>query len=218
MSKYCSMILLLLCAGMILFPGAAHAQTSRLYLASYMGLNTYGDQDFTDSASSTSGDLKFKNAWSFAGALGLRLSQNTRMEAEINYANTDFDRVNFTGVGSFEMGGDITSWIGMMNVYYDVPVDWVLQPYIGGGLGFGFFDAQIDDISGFATDTSDDAVGLAWQVGGGFKYRMSPEMALTTGYRYLGTSNLEFGGYDIDYGAHEFRVGLEWDLPVGNGK
>lgn len=209
---------MILGAGAFFAPGHAHAQTSRVYLASYMGLNTFGDQDFSDGSSNTSGDIQFKNSWSFAGALGLRLSQNTRVEAELNYASTDLDRMDLRGIGSFEAGGEVKSWIGLMNVYYDVPVDWALQPYIGAGLGFGHFSGEIDDISGFASDASDDAFGLAYQVGGGLKYRMSPDMALTTGYRYLGTSSLEFGSYELDYGAHEFRLGLEWDLPAGISK
>lgn len=202
----------------LMLPGVAAAQTSRVYFATYMGLLTYGDQNFTEDSTGTGGDLQYKNAWSFGGALGLRLSQQTRVEAEINYSNTDMDRVNFDGLGSFEMAGDIRSWTGLVNAYYDFDTGWKLQPFVGAGVGVGHFNAEFDDISGFAADTSDDAYGLVYQLGGGFKYRMNPDLALTTGYRYLGSTNLEFDGYKLDYGGHEFRLGLEYDLPITGGK
>lgn len=215
MSRILICLPVILAAILLAAPTPAQAQTSRVYLASYFGLKTYPDSEYDDSASGTSGDIKFKNAWSFAGALGLRLSQQTRVELEVDYTSADLDGIDINGLGAFQMGGEITSWIGMLNAYYDFDVDWPLQPFLGAGLGLGHFDAQIDDVAGFATDTNDDALGLVWQVGGGLKYRMNPELAVTGGYRYLGTTSLEFGGYDLDYRTHEFRLGLEWDLPAG---
>ena len=75
----------------------SHAQTSRLYLAGYMGLNMPFDQSFTDSDSNTSGEMQFKNTTSFAGALGLRLSNQFRVEAELGYKNNDVDTIDFNG-------------------------------------------------------------------------------------------------------------------------
>ena len=60
-------------------PHQASAQTSRLYLAGYLGLSTFNDLGFSDRGTNNSGDMELDNGTSFAGAIGLRLSRNTRL-------------------------------------------------------------------------------------------------------------------------------------------
>lgn len=191
----------------------AHAQTSRVYFAGYMGLNTYNDQEFDESSVPVSGDIELKNAMSFAGALGIRLSRQVRLEAELSFSETEMDRLELGALGGFDLGGEIRTYLTMLNVYYDFDVPWSVQPFIGGGLGFAWHEGDIDDLSGLAVDASDDATGIAWQLGGGLKYRVNPDMAFSSGYRYIDGTDLDFGSYSIDYGSHEFRIGLEYDLP-----
>jgi opacity protein-like surface antigen len=203
--------LLALCLVFVAAP--ARAQTTSLYFAGYMGLNTYGDQDYSESGGPSSGSLQFDNGYAFSGALGLRLSKTLRVEAEFLYNSADIDNMDISGAGTFKAGGEFTSWAGMANVYYDFDVPWAVQPYVGAGVGYGFYNAKIIDNSGLASTTDSDTSALAWQLGGGLKYRVSPELAFTTGYRYLATTELDIGSYSIDYSSHEFRIGLEYDLP-----
>jgi len=201
--------------GLLAVPGAAEAQSSRLYFAGYMGLNTNSPGTFKESTTPRSGEFKFDNATSYAGALGLRLDKKWRIEGEVSYRNTDFDNMNFDNVGTFKMNGDLGTWLFMLNGYYDFDFKWKqVQPYVSGGVGIVHHSADIDDTSGLARDASDTSLGLAWQLGGGLKYRMSDDLAFTGGYRYLGTTDAEIGSYDFEYGSHEWRVGLEYDLPV----
>ena len=192
----------------------ASAQTSRLYFAGYLGLTTSGDQEFTESSIPRSGDIETKNANSFAGALGVRLSRQFRIEGEISYSAADMDRMDINNVGSFEMAGELTTWTALINAYYDFDVDWDLQPFIGAGLGISWHEGDINDLSGLALDTADDTTRLTWQMGGGLKYRVGPDLAFSGAYRYLGSTDLDFGTYNIDYNNHEIRIGLEYDLPV----
>ena len=193
---------------------AANAQTSRIYLAGYLGLNTFFDQEFTDSSSGNSGDFEIENDYSLAGALGLRLSPLVRLEGELSYRNADLSMADIQGVGSFDVGGKIKSTILFANAYYDFDVPWTIQPYIGGGLGYGWHSADIGDTSGFLTNASADETSIMWNVAAGVKYRTSPEMAFTAGYRYVDSFDLDVGSYEIDYDTHEFRLGMEWDLPI----
>jgi OOP family OmpA-OmpF porin len=192
----------------------AHAQTSRLYFAGYLGLSTFSDMEFSESSTSSNGDLQADNATSFAGALGIRLNRNIRLEGELSYRNSDFSTINIDGSGSFTAGGELKSSLAFLNVYYDFDVPWKVQPFIGAGLGYGWHSGEIVDSSGTSANTSADASGLAWNVGGGLRYRTQDNFAFTGSYRFVDSLDLDLGGYDIDYGAHEFRVGMEWDLPV----
>lgn len=191
----------------------ANAQVSRLYLAGYMGLNVFRDLEFKESSADLSGEIQPEHGTSFAGALGLRLSENLRAEAEIMYGQTNFETLNLSTGSSSGIDGEISNWTGLLNVYYDFDVPWTVQPFIGGGIGYGFFDSDIQNSSGLAPNTVDDASTFVWQIGGGLKYRMAPDLALTGSYRYINSLDLEIGTYDIDYNNHEFRIGLEYDLP-----
>lgn len=189
-----------------------HAQaddTSRFYLAGYMGLNLSSDQDFSDKTNSISGETEIASTPSFAGALGLRLNKNFRAEAELSYRNADIDSLS-GNFGSVNTGGDLKSWMGLLNLYYDFDVDWKVKPYVSAGLGLGYFDGEVTSVNG--TRFSDSAYGLTWQAGAGLEYRKNKDWSWTAGYRYLDSADLDFGDLDLDYGAHEIRVGVKYDL------
>ena len=69
----------------------AHAQTSRMYLSGYMGLNTFSSREF--SHPTDNGAVEISNSVGFAGALGLRLTPNIRVEGEIAYNRSDFSNI-----------------------------------------------------------------------------------------------------------------------------
>ncbi len=196
---------------------AAQAQTSRLYFASYLGMSDFSSVDFTESSSATGGGFELDDAYSFAGALGIRLSSALRAEAELSYRNADISRITFSnGAGSFDNSGEIESYIGMLNVYYDFDMKGSkIQPFVSAGFGFGWHDAEVRNDSGLAAVAVDSAYNVMWQLGGGAKYRIDPKLAVTGGYRYMGGTDLEIGSYDLEYSGHEFRLGLEHDLGGG---
>jgi opacity protein-like surface antigen len=206
-----------LIAGLILFSFAipVKAQTSRLYFAGYMGLTSPNQSDFTDSATPASGDVELDNTLNFAGALGLRINHNIRVEAEIAYQKANMDRMDISNTGSFKLGGDLEGWTYLLNGYYDFDLGYKnLIPFITAGVGIAVHDVEIDDISGFAADALDSDWGFAWQAGSGLKYRIKDNLAFTGSYRYLGSTEMGFDSYDIDFSSHEIRLGLEYDIPV----
>ncbi len=207
--------LIIVFIGLVFYVSAAQAQTSRLYFAGYMGLSTHTESDFSESTTALHGDVEFKNAFSIAGALGLRLTPQWRLEGEISYRKADMDRVDISNLGSFELGGDLKTYLYLLNMYYDINFDWKnFQPFLTAGIGLASHEAQIDDLSGNLVDAGDDSMGFAWALGGGLKYRVNPDVALSTNYRYIGTNDLETDSYDVEYTNHEFRLGIEYDLPT----
>jgi opacity protein-like surface antigen len=193
----------------------AQAQSSRLYFAGYLGLNTYNDVKFTESATPGSGQLDPDNGLSYAGALGIRLSRAFRFEGEYSYTKSDFSSMELAGGGIFNAGGETTSKILFANLYYDLDIPWAVQPYIGAGLGYGWHSGEINGGPGGLSNASGDDAGFMYNVGAGLKYRTSDDLAFTAGYRYVDSfSEREFGNYKLDPSSHEFRLGMEWDLPV----
>ena len=213
--KYRLPLLALLCVlPLFMAAGQAWAQTSRLYFAGYMGLSTFGDLDFSEKSTPASGAIKPSNAFSFAGAMGLRVDKQWRVEGEVSYRKAEMSTIDFSTTGSFDANGDFGTTLLMANVYYDIDLGWnKLQPFVTGGLGLAFHDVTIDDTSPRNIDASDSDFGVAWQAGTGLKYRIADDMAVSGGYRYLGGTPINAQGYEIDFSAHEFRVGLEYDLP-----
>ncbi len=181
----------------------ALAQSSRIYMAGYLGLSKLSDANM--SSSSINGLARYDNNMSFAGALGLRLNYNLRIEAEASYASNNFARLD-----NIELGGDISRMSVMLNGYYDFDVPWDIRPFLSAGIGMHRFKGDIRS-SSIANDTGDDAA-LGWSMGGGLKYRISDDMAITGSYRYLGSTDIKIGAYDIEYNNHEFRIGIEYDL------
>lgn len=193
----------------------AKAQSSRLYFAGYMGLNTPDNQKFNETTTPAYGEIKSDNTFSFAGALGLRVTKNIRLEGELSYHDTDLSSVTFNTGNTSRMGGNISTYLMMVNAYYDFDLQWKnLTPFVTAGLGLAYHDGQISDLSGFATNATGTDLGWAYQVGGGLKYRVKDNLALTGAYRFLGGSDAQIGSYNIGYSAQEIRFGLEYDLPV----
>lgn len=193
---------------------SSYAQTSRIYFAGYLGLSKMDGLDFEESTSGQQGDIEYDNTISFAGALGLRLSPQVRLEAELSYRKADANRMEFSDGQNLGGGGEIKTYGGLLNLFYDFDVPWDLKPYVSAGLGYAYHRGEIDDQSSNNVDVSTNSGHLIWQGGGGARYRLSPSTMLSGGYRYTDGTDLDFGSYTIDYESHEFRIGLEYDIPV----
>ncbi len=189
----------------------AFAQNSRIYLAGYMGLNTMPDNDFKDNTSGQSGTYQTNNTINFAGAIGLRYSRQIRFEGEVSYRQSDFSKLR-TNSGEYTAGGEISNTAFMLNGFYDFDqFKWKAKPYLTAGLGVMRFKSSVEPTAPLSS-SDDTAYALGWQLGGGLKYRLNPGLAVTSGYRYMSASDFGIGTYDADYSAHEFMVGVEYDL------
>lgn len=198
----------------VLFAQPASAQVSRVYFAGYLGTTSFNDLPFTDTQASLAGDFEMDNANSFAGALGIRLSRQFRLEGELSYRTGDLSDVELRDGSTFDMSGEWSTYAGLLNIYYDFDVPWQVTPYIGAGIGYGWHEGEMSSAAANITNVSDDAGGLLWQVGGGLKYRVNSELAFSGSYRYLNSTDLEFSSTEVEYNGHEIRIGMEYDLPI----
>lgn len=186
----------------------------RLYVAGYLGLSLFPDSDYEETVTPVTGVVELKNSNLMAGALGVRLTPEIDIEIELSHRKPDVTSLLPDGGTKVDMGGEIRTDAAMINGYYNFDTPWAARPFITGGLGIAFQNGEFDDTAGVTRDASDSDMGLAWQVGGGVKYRMKKNLSFTTSYRYFATSGLDFGTTHIDYGSHEFRLGIEYDFGI----
>lgn len=190
----------------------AFAQTSRIYFAGYLGITGSDGLNFEDKTTPAAGTFEPDNTMNFAGAMGLRFTRNFRMEAELSYRDADFDRITIEGVGERNIAGEFKSTMLLLNGYYDFDIrNWRTQPFVTGGVGIGYHSGEITD-NAFTESVADEAFGLVWNAGAGLKYRVRDDLAWTAGYRYMDGTTLQLENTDIDFSAHEIRIGLEWDF------
>lgn len=186
--------------------------TKRLYLAGYLGLSLFPDSDYKDPVTPVVGVVALKNSNLMAGALGVRLTPEIDLEVELSYRKPDITSFTPAGGSKTAMGGEIRTAAIMLNGYYNFDMPWVARPFLTAGVGIATHSGEFDDTAGLTVDSSDSDLGLAYQIGGGVKYRLRNDLHLTTGYRYFGTTDVDFASSLISYDSHEFRLGLEYEF------
>ena len=108
---------------------------------------------------------------------------------------------------------DVSSVVGLVNGYLDLPTFWMVTPFVGAGLGFA-----ANSISGFTDQgfgySSYGALGssggyfsnhvqtnFAWALMAGLDFAIAPNLKLELGYRYLNLGKIETGGSNCLAGA-----------------
>lgn len=203
-NKYLTLALLGLC----LASPAKAEETNTLkdwYVAGMAGVTLTDDSDYDDTG--ITGDFEFDRAINFSGAIGTHLNENVRGELELSYRKADIDSISVSGVGTASLSGDLQTLSAMAIGYYDFDVAGELKPYLSGGVGFARHEGEYTILG---TSFDDDDTVFAYQLGAGFTTPVSDKSNFVAGYRYLGSSDAEFGSLEAEYSAHELRVGVQY--------
>lgn len=193
---------------MALILAASYASAEGPYVSGNIGTTMSNDATTSIVGISGNADIEYDTGFSFGGALGYDLGNNTRVEGEVAYRTADLDRVSGPG-GSFALTGELNVFSFLVNGYYDIKVDAPVTPFITGGIGFA--NTEIAD----GDDSVDDNV-FAYQLGAGLSYAVDNQMTIDFGYRYMSTSDPEFEESGVtmesEYGSHNFYVGLRYPI------
>ncbi|HVZ14347.1 MAG TPA: acyloxyacyl hydrolase [Bauldia sp.] len=182
----------------------------------------------------------------FAGVgVGYQFNDNFRMDVTGEYrAGATFHGLDIYDntladpeVGTDEYTGIKTEWTFLANAYWDMGTWHNITPYLGAGIG-----ASFNTISGFTdvnTVTSGVAYGatetqtsLAWALYAGLGMKVTDNLTIDLGYRYIDLGNAHSGNLiaydgtdDIDnpmefrhLTSQDFKVGFRWALGGGSSK
>ena len=191
----------------------AHAQEG-FYIGGSLGASFPQDSDL--SFFGLSGDAEFDEAFVIEGHAGYRFPINVRVEGSLSYRESDIGTVSFPTVGvSGDADDDISVLTLFANVYYDFELDFPVQPYVGGGIGFATIEIDSINTGGLQLD-GDDTV-FAFNLQAGASYSVAENVELFAGYRYIQSEDPSFdstivgvgaGSLDAEFSTHEILGGV----------
>jgi opacity protein-like surface antigen len=169
--------------------------------------------------------LPINNGYLLGGAIGVKLTDNVRIEVE-------FSRAQFTAKGlavasgssgstSATAAGKVNANYLLGNIWLDVPNETSLTPYVGGGLGLGWVDSDVLFFGGPAGLGGNAKTGMAYQLGAGIKYNLNDSIAFDLGYRFKNIIKFEFDGTNgvtgytakgDDFNSHNIQLGLTYSF------
>nr|VFJ98131.1 MAG: Outer membrane protein beta-barrel domain-containing protein [Candidatus Kentron sp. LFY] len=179
------------------------------YLSGAIGPTFTRDSDTdvaTNNGARESGEIEMDNAMNFSLSAGRWFTPRLRGDVEFSYRKADMDRLK--GQGGIIVpveDSDVKTIAALVNLKYDI-LTGNTRPYISAGLGLANHDVKRG---------KSDTV-FAYQAGVGVISDIDKNISAFLGYRYLGTSDIEFSvngeKYDAEYGAHELHAGLHYNF------
>jgi outer membrane autotransporter protein len=157
---------------------------------------------------------------------GYALGNGLRLEGDLRYRSFDSNGTASNGFGAPSYAdGSLASTTLMANLAYDfVLKNTKLQPYLKGGIGAAWNDAEADVVSlnrapGWGLYSGNTDTEFAWSLGAGVAYPIDDRLSLTAEYQYLDLGSAETGA-DIngqtmsfdDLGSHEVTLGLRYEF------
>jgi outer membrane autotransporter protein len=182
-------------------PGTASAQ---FYVSGSAGYLQERDADVT--AGGTTGTFSFDPGPAFDIAAGYKLPFGLRIEGELGYARSSFDKLTVGGA-SASVSGDIDIFTATANAFYDINTGTAFTPYLGGGIGVGHQSADNVTVAGIPVGNA-DSTDFMWMVEAGVSYALSKNLSIVPAYRYM---QIQDGGSGSDDSAfHLFKIGLRY--------
>ncbi len=174
---------------------------SGFYIAAGGGVNLPNDLDGS-TAAGAGFSIASDPGFVVQGAIGTRLGESFRIEAEAAYRVADYDQASAGGT-TVTPTGDLKMATGMLNLYYDYDLG-SFTPYVGAGAGVAQIKSTAITI-GALTGVEKDATEFAYQAIIGVSYEISRDWSIGLDGRYLGTS-------DEDVSATAVTLNVRYEL------
>ncbi len=212
---------------------------SSWYIRADVGHATFADPTIIEDNRFNLYDTRIDNQWAAGGGVGYYFSKAVRGDLTWDHrfstdvhGNINQNLVNFPGPRTFGMKNDVF----LANLYYDFDTRSRFTPYVGIGLGMTHNQTSTGtaiDTCGCGFSNVSIAGASQWSVAGalmaGASVAIRDRLHLDAGYRFLYLGNAHTGemtgtnpvagataaGGDpavSDIYAHEFRVGIRYDI------
>lgn len=163
----------------------------------------------------TLGQYQLDDGYGFGFAIGQTQGANLRTELEYSFRSNDATTFELNNLADLDLSGDVSASSGMFNFAWDfnnIQSVSRIRPYIGGGVGFSFVDADLeyDTNTKLHTTDIDNDTAFAWQAFAGITYQFSTSMNFFVEYRHFDVSGLTLESQpDTDtvlFGDFDYRV------------
>ena len=123
------------------------------------------------------------------GSLGYK-STPMRYEGELTYIQSNLNSFNVNGLPQTGANGYSNATLAMANVFYDFNnIMPAIQPFLGGGIGYGWVHANFDSTGPLGPNQYSGANSVfAYQASTGLTFNFTENYALNLGYRYIATT------------------------------
>lgn len=143
----------------------------------------------------TRNKVKYQAGWDAGGNFGFK-SNPMRYEGEISYFKVNPNKFNLNSITQSPVSGYNQAVFGLVNIYYDFPREnTILQPYLGLGIGYGFFQTVLNaDGPTEKTSFTVSSSSFAYHGDAGITFNFAENYALYIAYRYIATLKIvDFG-------------------------
>lgn len=168
------------------------------YLGIHGGINLADDQRLRQNGYSfvqMEFENNLKDAYTYGATAGWMFDVGIRPELEISKTKNKLDQFSdriYEGNSSTPAKGSLETTQVLTNLWYQFPEISKLKPYLGFGLGYiSVKGKSIETVDGKFGTLSDDVFG--YQIGGGLGYSINPHLITSLDYRYIKTSEVDFG-------------------------
>lgn len=183
------------------------AAGNNYYLSANFGIAMLSDFDATDSNPATANaSIETNRGFDVGGALGYDFGY-TRLEGEVSYQYNSADQA-MTPSGAVDLSEAVDSLAFLVNGYWDFTNDTPWTSFVG--FGIGALLINVDDDTAYLGDDYDTV--FAYQVSAGIGYVINEDITVECKYRYLNTSEPEFGNIEGEYESRTFTAGVRYNF------
>ncbi len=180
------------------------------YVSGHVGVSA-PDNSATVFDSGARADFEFDDDFALAAAYGKRFGRNLRLELEFSHQENDFSRADTVAMGRTHKYGETESAVLLANIYYDFSNATSFTPFINAGLGYAKIDVSDIILPGTNLRLEGDHDYVpAYQFGAGIGYTIDEDFMVDLKYRYLKTSDPDFGSAETEFASHNYYLGLRF--------
>lgn len=148
------------------------------------------------------------SGYAISFAFGRRHSHKLRSEIEVAFRSNDINQLSNTSISGNNLGviqpqedGSVNATSIMKNFIREFNNNSLFTPYVGAGLGLSYIDVEFGEANssdGEATFQNGEAI-FSYQAIGGVATKLNSWSDFIIEYRFLGTSEIEFGSLNDSF-------------------
>lgn len=199
------------------------APQERWYLRGDIGYSFNSDPVIEDDLGAFFDGEDLDDNMSFGMGVGYYLSRGLRMDLTLEYRSDAELYAYYPASPALPLTGEMSSWVGLANLYYDFDMGHRITPYVGVGIGFAShtMDAGKQISGGDPVDFNGKSdTSFAWALMAGVDIDLRSQWKLDIGYRYLDLGDVSYTdattgtkSFEIDdLESHEIRVGVRYSF------